>query len=236
MLLRLGFVPTVVVSSREAAEEVLKTNDLETCSRPKLVGTNKISYGCKDISSAQHSESWRENRKVAMMELLNHEKVRSLSYVREEEIEFMVKKESESALQQSPVDLSKTFFSLTARIICRAALGQNLREREDGIDELVTQAASTLASFRFVDSFPCRLGRFVDWLFQRNKTLNKVFEKLDAFCQRVVDDHFKPDGKKTTDPPAGIVARLLNMIEKNGVPESSKRNMDHMKAVVMVKA
>ncbi|CAL9248608.1 unnamed protein product, partial [Arabidopsis halleri] len=36
MFLHFGVVPVVVVSTREAAEEVLKTHDLETCTRPKL--------------------------------------------------------------------------------------------------------------------------------------------------------------------------------------------------------
>ncbi|VVB05995.1 unnamed protein product [Arabis nemorensis] len=39
MLLHFGFVPVIIVSSKEGAEEVLKTHDLETCSRPKTVGT-----------------------------------------------------------------------------------------------------------------------------------------------------------------------------------------------------
>ena len=34
MLLKLGAVPTVVISSAVAAKEVLKTNDLHACSRP----------------------------------------------------------------------------------------------------------------------------------------------------------------------------------------------------------
>ncbi|CAA7051838.1 unnamed protein product [Microthlaspi erraticum] len=235
MLLRLGFVPTVVVSSREAAEEVLKTNDLETCSRPTFAGPDKLLNGSIDITFAQYNESWKENRKVAMMELLNIKKVQSFRYIREEEMDFLVKKVSESALQQSPVDLTKTFFFITASIMCRSALGQNLHEREDKIEELVIETALTLDCFRFSDSFPCRLGWFLDWLFQMNKRLNKVCKKLDAFCQLVIDEHLKPDGKKTRDPPAHIVAGLFNMIEKHGHRDSSKRNMDQIKAVLVVK-
>ncbi|CAA7022984.1 unnamed protein product [Microthlaspi erraticum] len=51
MLVRLGFVPVTVISSKEAAEEVLKTHDLDCCTRPKLVGSKKISHDFKDISS-----------------------------------------------------------------------------------------------------------------------------------------------------------------------------------------
>lgn len=66
MFLRLGFTPVVVISSSEAAEEVLKTKDLETCSRTKLMATGKLSF--KDITFAPYTDSWREYRKVAVME------------------------------------------------------------------------------------------------------------------------------------------------------------------------
>ncbi|CAA0384423.1 unnamed protein product [Arabidopsis thaliana] len=39
VLLRLGVVPVIVVSSKKGAEEVLKTHDLETCTRPKTAAT-----------------------------------------------------------------------------------------------------------------------------------------------------------------------------------------------------
>ncbi|KAL0726561.1 hypothetical protein Bca4012_022654 [Brassica carinata] len=142
VLLHLGFVPTVIISSSEAAEEVLRTNDLGCCSRPETVATGKLSYGFKDISFAQYGEYWREMRKLAVIELFSLKKVHSFKNIREEEVGFMVKQVSESTLKHSPVDLSKTFFSLTASIICRVALGQNFNEsgfviEQDRIEELV---------------------------------------------------------------------------------------------------
>ena len=56
MLLRFGVVPVVVLSSKEAAKEVLKTHDLETCSRPKLAGLKLFSYNFKDIGFTQYGE------------------------------------------------------------------------------------------------------------------------------------------------------------------------------------
>ncbi|RID46984.1 hypothetical protein BRARA_I03618 [Brassica rapa] len=57
MSLRFGVVPVVVVSSKEGAEEVLKTHDLETCSRPKTVGTGLFTYNFKDIGFAPFDHS-----------------------------------------------------------------------------------------------------------------------------------------------------------------------------------
>ncbi|KAL1216139.1 Cytochrome P450 71B2 [Cardamine amara subsp. amara] len=234
VLLRLGFVPVVVISSSEAAEAVLKTHDLECCSRPKTVGTGKLSYGFKDITFAPYGDYWRQMRKLAVIELFSSKKVQSFRYTREEEVEFMVKKVSESALKQTPVDLSKTFFSLTASIICRVALGQNFHESgfvidQDRIEELVTESAEALGTFTFSDFFPGGFGRFLDLLFQRHKRINKVFEELDAFYQHVIDDHLKPEGRNNQD----IVTLMLDMVDKHGNADSFKLNMDNVKAIVM---
>ncbi|KAF3498753.1 hypothetical protein DY000_02057778 [Brassica cretica] len=233
MLLRLGFVPVVVISSSEAAEAVLRTHDLECCSRPKTVGTGKLSYGFKDISFSPYGAYWREMRKIAVIELLSLKKVQSFRYIREEEVDFMVKKVTESALTQSPVDLSKTFFSLTASIICRVALGQNFHVDgfvidQERIEELVTDGAVALGTFTFSDFFPGGAGRFLDWLFQRNKKINRAFKELDAFYQHVIDDHLKPEGRKNKD----IVSLLLDMIDKEDA-DSFKPSMDNLKAIVM---
>uniref|UniRef100_A0A803MMU1 Uncharacterized protein n=1 Tax=Chenopodium quinoa TaxID=63459 RepID=A0A803MMU1_CHEQI len=49
MLLYFGSKPVLIVSSADAAEEVMKTNDLIFCSRPKLRTATSIFNGNKDI-------------------------------------------------------------------------------------------------------------------------------------------------------------------------------------------
>ncbi|KAJ4900131.1 Cytochrome P450 71B2 [Raphanus sativus] len=209
MLLRLASVPVVVISSSEAAEVVLKTHDLEWA-------------------------YWREVRKLAVIELFSLRRVQSFRYIREEEVGLVVKKFSESALRKSPVDLSKTIFSLTASIICRVALGKNFIEYasvidQESIEELVTEATVAGGTFTFSDFFPGALGRFLDWLFQRRKKINKVCEELDAFYQYVIDDHLKPEGRKEPD----IVSLMLDMMDRQGNDDSFKLNIDNVKAILM---
>jgi 4-hydroxyphenylacetaldehyde oxime monooxygenase len=50
MLLRLGAVPTLVVSSPAAAREVMKAHDVDCCSRPDTPGPRRLSYGHKDVA------------------------------------------------------------------------------------------------------------------------------------------------------------------------------------------
>lgn len=51
MLLHIGSVPVLIVSSAETAREVLKTHDLIFCNRPKITVFGKLLYNYKDMSA-----------------------------------------------------------------------------------------------------------------------------------------------------------------------------------------
>nr|VDC83900.1 unnamed protein product [Brassica rapa] len=215
VLLHLGSVPTVVISSSEAAEQVLKLHDLVCCSRPKTVATGKLSYGFKDIGLAQYGEYWREMRKLVVIELFSLKKVRSFRKIREEEVGLMVKKV--------------------------VALGQNFNESgffigKGRLEELLNELVLVLGGFTCSDLFPCGgLGRFLDWLFGGHNRINKVFEELDAFYQHVIDDHLKHEahaGKKAMDSQADIAALLLGMMDKQGDKDYLKLSIDNIKGVI----
>ncbi|VVA89958.1 unnamed protein product [Arabis nemorensis] len=231
MLLYFGSVPVTVISSKEAAEEVLKTHDLDCCSRPKLYGSRLISRGFKDIGFTPYGEEYKERRKFLVRELFALKKVQSFRYIREEECNFMVKKLSESAADQSPVDLSKTLFSLPASIVFRVAFGQSFHESKfidkDKVDELVFETETAQASFLCSDFFPfAGLGWLVDRLSGQHKRLNDVFLKLDALFQSVIDDHLNTGRSKEQ---RDIVDIMLDVMHKQGKNDSLKLSINHIK-------
>ena len=54
MLLNLGHVPTLVVSSAEIAREMVKTHDIVFSNRPKTTAANIFTYGYLDMSFAPY--------------------------------------------------------------------------------------------------------------------------------------------------------------------------------------
>ncbi|CAD6233587.1 unnamed protein product [Miscanthus lutarioriparius] len=58
LLLRLGCVPTVVVSSMAAAEEEMRARDLAFACRPTSAMAERLLYG-RDIVFAPYDEYWR---------------------------------------------------------------------------------------------------------------------------------------------------------------------------------
>ncbi|XP_038893467.1 cytochrome P450 71B9-like isoform X2 [Benincasa hispida] len=86
MLLKLGSVPTVVISSAAAARELFKHHDLASCSRPRLTGSGRFSYNFQDLNLSPYGERWRELRKIFMLELFSTKRVQSFQHIREEEV------------------------------------------------------------------------------------------------------------------------------------------------------
>jgi hypothetical protein len=86
MLLCLGAMPVVVVSSPRAAEAVLRTHDHVFASRPHSVVAEVVLYGSSDIGFAPYGDHWRKARKLVTTHLLTVRRVQSFRHAREEEV------------------------------------------------------------------------------------------------------------------------------------------------------
>ncbi|KAK7837436.1 cytochrome p450 cyp736a12 [Quercus suber] len=90
MSLRLGHVPTIVVSSPQAAELFLKTHDTIFASRPKLQVSEYLSYGTKGMAFTKYGSYWRNFRKLCTLQLLCVSKIGSFAPVRKAEVGSLV--------------------------------------------------------------------------------------------------------------------------------------------------
>ncbi|CAA7039240.1 unnamed protein product [Microthlaspi erraticum] len=233
--LRFGFVPTVVVSSKEAAEEVLKTHDLECCSRPEKVGFRMLSYNYKNIGFTRYGEELREMRKLSVVELFSPKKLQSFKYMREEENDLLVKKLMESASRLSPVNLKKTLYTLVGSIVCRTGLGTNLHEceyiHEDSVEDLLNKAELLTTTSIFSDLFPGRIGELMDLISGQKKRLESAFSELDTFFLNILDSHLKPESTKIES--FDLIDVMVDMMRKQDKDGGSfKPTTDHLKGMI----
>ncbi|GFP83112.1 cytochrome p450 83b1 [Phtheirospermum japonicum] len=124
--MKLGSKPLLVISSVKLAKEVLRTQDLAFCSRPKHLGQQRLCYNGLDIVFSPYNDYWKEVRKIAVVNLFTPQKVQSFRPVREDEISRMVTKIL--GFCNRVVDLSEMATALGSNLICRIAFGKRYDE------------------------------------------------------------------------------------------------------------
>ncbi|KAJ4721021.1 putative Cytochrome P450 [Melia azedarach] len=231
MSLRLGSVPTLVVSSAKFAKEILKTHDLQFCSRPSLLGQQKLSYRGLDLAFSPYNDYWREIRKICVIHLFNSNRVQNFLPIREDEVSRMIEKISRSVVACKPVNLSEIMMFLTSTIICRLGFGK--RYEDEGSERsrfhaLLNETQALLVSFFVTDYFPW-MG-WVDKVAGMMRRLEKNFQELDAFYQELIEEHLDPKRAKSDDHQEDIIDVLLQIRKDRGF--KIDLTFDHIKAVL----
>lgn len=81
---------STVVSTPEAAKEIMKTHDYIFAFRTLLLAPDIISYGGADISFAPYGDYWRQMRKIYGSVLLNSKRVESFQSIKDAEVSHLL--------------------------------------------------------------------------------------------------------------------------------------------------
>ncbi|KAL2515527.1 Cytochrome [Forsythia ovata] len=215
MMLHLGSVPTLVVSSADAALEIMKTNDLIFSNRPKVTIPDKLVYGSKDIAFAPYGEHWRQVRSICVLHLLSNKRVQSFRYIREEETDLLIQKIRQSSSSSTSVtNLSNLLVSLTNDTISRVALG---RKYSDGEAQGSTKFELMLKEIMELSGV-FNAGDFIPWLKWISKVngfdarADKVIKSFDEFLSGVVEDHRNRNQGKTDLDDSSNHADLVDLL------------------------
>ncbi|KAI3468315.1 hypothetical protein Pfo_024978 [Paulownia fortunei] len=221
--LQLGEVSAVVISSRQAAKEVLKVQDPACADRPESIGSKIMWYDYTDIAFSPYNEYWRQMRKICILELLSAKNVKSFGSIRQDEVSRLVKSLQSSSGEA--INITEKVFAFTSSITCRAAFGKVMRDR-DTLIALLKKAVTMAGGFELADLFPSfKLLHVLSW----NKyKLLRMRRKLDTILDVIVEEHkLKQSGEFGGED---IVDVLLRM-KKNGELEFPITN-DNIKAVI----
>ncbi|KAI3936256.1 hypothetical protein MKW92_015644 [Papaver armeniacum] len=239
MLLQLGSIPTIVITSAEAAEQVLKTYDLDFCSRPLLAGPKRLTYNHLDIAFGPYCEYWREIRKICVLEVFSLKRVQSFSVIRKEEVSVMIDSiscslsSSISSNSTDSIDVFKMSINLLDKIISRVALGKttflNRDQVSDGrLQEILQEIMEALDCFSASDLFPS-VGWIIDRITGVHGKIEKCFHDFDEFFQQIIDMHLDPEREKSEHED---LIDVLFKIDKEGKSTIRFTN-DHIKAILL---
>lgn len=231
--MKIGSTPLVVISSAKLAKEVMKTQDLAFCSRPKSFGQQKLSYGNKDIVFAPYDNYWREVRKITSLHLFTQKKVQSFRPAREEETAHMIAKISSCASSHKSADLSEMAIAMTSTLICRVAFGKKYDEHgsERRLFEKLLLGAQEIAVAFYVSDYFAALT-WVDRLTGRISRVEKVCKELDVFYQELIDEHLDPNRAKTIGVEDDILDTLIKLKQESN-SSSLDLTWDNIKALLM---
>ncbi|KAL4634192.1 hypothetical protein ACB092_04G181400 [Castanea dentata] len=188
MLLHLGHVPTLVVSSAEMAREMMKTHDIAFLNRPKTTAANIFFYEYTDVGFAPYGDYWRHTKKIVILQLLSLKKVQSFQFVREEEVTLLVNR-IHACLSKGPINLSDMLLAISNNITSRCVLGSKFEEKDgkSTFGELSRKMTMQFTAFSFGDFFPS-LG-WMDNLTGLVASLKATLRAMDALFDQLIEEY-----------------------------------------------
>lgn len=236
MLLHFGSEPALIVSSADAAREIMKTHDIIFSNRPDSSVARRLLYDGKDLSIAPYGEYWRQLKSIFVLQLLSNKRVQSFRAIREEETVLMMEKIKKSYISSSQLNLSDMFTELTIDVVCRSAFG---RKYWDGaIGEkflfLMRELLEILGSFS--------VGEFIPWLAWINRVngfdarMDFVAKEVDELFEGVIEERLKNDVENlsgTDESRENFLDILVKIYKDNTTGVAIDR--DSIKAIILVR-
>ncbi|KAL6643184.1 hypothetical protein ACP70R_021365 [Stipagrostis hirtigluma subsp. patula] len=153
MMLRLGEVPTVVVSSPEAAQALMKTHDITFADRHMNATIGVLTFNGTDVVFAPYGERWRQLRKICVLELLSVARVQSFRRIREEEVARFMQDLAASAGAGAAVNLSKMISRFINDTFVRESVGSRCKYQDEYLEAFDTAVRQT-SVLTAADVFP----------------------------------------------------------------------------------
>ncbi|XP_074313400.1 cytochrome P450 736A117-like [Silene latifolia] len=225
MLLHLGSKPTLVVSSANGAEEIMKTHDIVFANRPYSKIAALVVYDGKDIAFSKYGEYWRKLKSFCVLHMLSNKKVRSFRKIRNEEVELMIENVKKST-PNSRLNLSDSITKMASDVVFRVAFGRKYEEEKVGI--LLSEFIEALGSFT--------IGNFIPWLSWIDefsgvlRKARKVSGLLNSFIGKRIEERVNGSGSegKEGDKTRDFIDILLE-VQRN----DSSFDMYTVKAVLV---
>ncbi|XP_051136863.1 cytochrome P450 71D95-like isoform X2 [Andrographis paniculata] len=183
--LQLGEIPTVVISSRDAAKDVLQVHDPACADRPSNINAEIMRHDCSDIAFSPYGDYWRQMRKICTAELLGAKNVKSFGYIRRDEAACLIER-IRSSPRGASIDLSEKLRELLGSIVCRVAYGKTGMDSDELI-ALMNAAHSDAVGLSLADVFPS--SKMMNFLCWNKYRLRRMRRKLDAVLDDIVKKH-----------------------------------------------
>ncbi|XP_058009912.1 cytochrome P450 CYP736A12-like [Hevea brasiliensis] len=229
MSLRLGSVPTIVVSSSQAAELFLKTYDSIFASRPKLQAS-LMSYDSKGMAFTEYGSHWRYTRKLSALHLLSASKVESFAPMRREKMGSLVDSLKKAAAAKEVVDFSARVEAVIQNMTYKMVFGGSDDDEFD-MKSLIMENMNLAGAFNVADYVPCLAAFDLQGLTRRMKAFSK---KMDEVLEKIINEHAK-EAQYKKNQPKDFIDELLSLMD-NSQEEIDRANIKALMIEMIVGA
>ncbi|KAL3499921.1 hypothetical protein ACH5RR_039014 [Cinchona calisaya] len=238
MLLHVGSRPLLVVSSAEAAHQVLIAKDVDFADKSNTMVSTRVYYESKAIAFAPYGEYWRQVRGISVHLILSQTRVQSLRNIREEEMELLIKNIREHIDSSSVIRMDKVLRAFTYEISSRAVIGRRFSD-EGGkkFMELLKEVHDLLGVVNIGDYIP-----WLGWVNHFNgleAKIRKVEKELDEHLENLIQGEMirqRSTGSINVDQQRSNQSFLELLIESQKTnPTGDFLGVDAMKAITLVR-
>ncbi|TYH86803.1 hypothetical protein ES332_D01G070600v1 [Gossypium tomentosum] len=183
MSIMLGKVPTIVVSSPEAAELFLKVHDVVFASRPKVQSAKYFTYGGKALAFTQYGSYCAS-------------KVECFAPIRKSDVGLLVESVRKVAAVGETINLSLAVAKVLEEMMSKVLFGRSMDDKID-FKLLVDEALHLSGVFNLSDYVPflapLDLQGYTRRLKKASSGLHEFFDKMiDEYQQGINMDDQKP--------------------------------------------
>nr|CAB3449102.1 unnamed protein product [Digitaria exilis] len=180
MYLKLGEVPVVVATSRDAAREVMRTHDVTFSTRPWSPTIRIMMEEGLGLAWAPYGDLWRQLRRISVVELLSARRVQSFRHVREDEVARLVADVAATPAGEA-VNVSRRIAVLIADSAVRSMIGDRFTRRDEFLVSL-EEGFKLVSGFNLGDLFPSSpFVGFVSGMARKAQANHrKSFELMDC--------------------------------------------------------
>ncbi|KAG6544377.1 hypothetical protein Mapa_014211 [Marchantia paleacea] len=200
MFLTLGSVPTLVVSSSEMAQEVLKHQDHVFSSRPKTTMGELVMYKSSDMAFSPIGDLWKYMRKLSANEVFHTKRISELETLRREEILTTIGEMLEAG-NDGPVQINERLANLILNIQTRVLFRKRYNVFGKSEKDLNFEDAREASEFHKLNQDLAICGHFVvgDYIPSMRwadsaaggvlAKLSKLHQDLDKFFGKIIEEH-----------------------------------------------
>ncbi|RLN18449.1 premnaspirodiene oxygenase-like [Panicum miliaceum] len=196
MMLRIGPMPLVVVTSRELAREVLKVQDPNFANRPRLLVGGICGYGWADIIFAPTSDYWRRIRKLCIHEVLSPRRILSFQGIREEEVRRQVEAIRAAAAAGAPVNLTRMVYDISSRTLSRSSFGE-VRDDMPVFQDAINRVIGLSSGFNVPNLFP-RLREVLGEASGMKRKLREIHRTFDRILVDIIEKRRRERAARVT--------------------------------------